>query len=326
MHDRPRARTEGVVSERIDGELVVYDAATQTAHCLSPEAASVWDRCGGDLSILEIADRLELPSESVEHALAALRECGLLDEGPVAVDDGAASGRAYSRREAAFRLAKVGGAAFAGPLVYSVAVGTAQAAFSGTPFPACGTTGAATLGANASGCNVAQTGSTAVGAQPPADTCNGTTGTSGACTGARMCGAAPTGGFNNTSCCYGVCHSTADNSCGSPFICATQFNCVLGGDQCPDTSGAGEFGTCGPGPAPTNPLNRTGTLNCCRGTVICGGASTLNRPRTTSGRVANFGCCSGVCDSSNTTGGRTNGTCTCPGAPTASKPNGCLNT
>ena len=94
MHDRPRARTEGVVSERIDGELVVYDAATQTAHCLSPQAASVWEHCDGDLSILEIADRLELPSESVEHALAALRECGLLDDGPVALDDAAASGRA----------------------------------------------------------------------------------------------------------------------------------------------------------------------------------------------------------------------------------------
>jgi hypothetical protein len=320
MHDRPRARTERVVSERIDGELVVYDAATQTAHCLSPEAGSVWEHCDGDLSILEIADRLELPPESVEHSLAALRECALLDEGPSALDDSAASEFGYSRREAAFRLAKVGGAAFAGPLVYSVAVGTAQAAFSGTPFPACGTTGPATLGTNASGCNAAQTGSTAVGTTAPGG-CNGTSGSNGPCTGARMCGA--TGGFNNTSCCYGVCHSTADNSCGNPFICATQFNCVLGGDQCPDTS---NDTSCGPGPAPTNPLTRTGSLNCCRGTVICGGAGTLNRPKTTSGRVANFGCCSGVCDSSNVAGGRTNGTCTCPGAPTGSKPNGCLNT
>jgi len=320
MHDRPRARTEGIVSERIDGELVVYDAATQTAHCLSAEAASVWEHCDGDLSIVEIAGRLELPSQSVERALAALGECGLLDEGPAALGDSAASQRGYSRREAAFRLAKVGGAAFAGPLVYSVAVGTAQAAFSGTPFPACGTTGSSgPLGANASGCNAAQTGSTAVGTQPPMDTCNGTMGTSGACTGARMC----TVGFYNTSCCYGVCHSTADNSCGNPFICATQFNCVLGGDQCPDTL---NDTSCGPGPAPTNPLTRTGKLNCCQGTVICGGAGTANRPKVTSGRVANFGCCSGVCDSSNTAGNRTNGTCTCPGAPTASKPNGCLNT
>lgn len=316
MHDRPRARTEGIVSERIDGELVVYDAATQTAHCLSAEAASVWEHCDGDLSTVEIADRLELPPESVERALGALSECALLDEGPAAFDASAASERGYSRREAAFRLAKVGGAAFAGPLVYSVAVGTAQAAFSGTPFPACGTTGAT------SGCSAS--GSTPVGSQPPSDTCNGTTGTSGACTGARRCSPGPpTPGFYNTSCCYGVCHSTADNSCGNPFICATQFNCVLGGDQCPDTT---NDTSCGPGPAPTNPLTRTGSLNCCAGTVICGGAGTLNRPKVTSGRVANFGCCSGVCDSSNVAGGRTNGTCTCPGAPTGSRPNLCLNT
>ena len=274
---------------------------------------------------MEIADWLELPSESVEHALAALRECGLLDEGPVALDDRTASGRAYSRREAAFRLAKVGGAAFAGPLVYSVAVGTAQAAFSGTPFPACGTTGPATLGANASGCNVGQTGSQAVGTPTTTGACTGTTGANGPCTGTRGCAA----GFDDTSCCYGVCHSTADNACGSSggvFICVTQFNCVLGGDECPDTSTATASNMCGPGPAPTAPLTRTGSLPCCRGTVICGGAGTSNRPKTTSGRVANFGCCSGVCDSSNTTGGRTNGTCTCPGAPTATKPNGCLNT
>ena len=183
MHDRPRARTEGIVSERIDGELVVYDAATQTAHCLSAEAASVWEHCDGDLSTVEIADRLELPPESVERALGALSECALLDEGPAAFDASAASERGYSRREAAFRLAKVGGAAFAGPLVYSVAVGTAQAAFSGTPFPACGTTGAT------SGCSAS--GSTPVGSQPPSDTCNGTTGTSGACTGARRCSPGP---------------------------------------------------------------------------------------------------------------------------------------
>src|SRR5436305_14667459 len=92
--DRPRARKEGVVSEWIDDELVVYDQLSRTAHCLSRDAASVWERSDGRLSAIQLARELELDPGAVERALDALHGSGLLEEEPV-------DGRSYSRREAA---------------------------------------------------------------------------------------------------------------------------------------------------------------------------------------------------------------------------------
>jgi hypothetical protein len=146
MDDRPKARTEQLISERIDDELVVYDQSNNVAHCLSREAARVFERCDGRLTEAEISDRLTLSLEVVQRAVAALEERSLLDEGPAA-----ASG--YSRRQAAVRLARIGGAALAGPLVYSIDVGSAAAAAShlaaGCPVTACtGVTSCPGSGAN----------------------------------------------------------------------------------------------------------------------------------------------------------------------------------
>ena len=82
MHDRPKARTEQLISERIDDELVIYDQLNHVAHCLSHDAVLVWEHCDGRLTETEIADRLTLSLEVVERAVAALDERGLLDEGP----------------------------------------------------------------------------------------------------------------------------------------------------------------------------------------------------------------------------------------------------
>jgi hypothetical protein len=134
MHDRPKARTEQLICERIDDELVIYDQVNHVAHCLSHEAVLVREYCDGRLTETEIARQLTLSLEVVQRAIAALDERGLLDEDPAA-----ASG--YSRRQAAIRLAKIGGAALAGPLVYSIDVGSAAAAAShlaaGCPVTAC---------------------------------------------------------------------------------------------------------------------------------------------------------------------------------------------
>ena len=109
MHDRPKARTEQLISERIDDELVIYDQLNHVAHCLSHDAVLVWEHCDGLLTETEIAHRLTLSLEVVDRAVAALDERGLLDEGPAA-----ASG--YSRRQAAIRMARIGSAVLAGPL------------------------------------------------------------------------------------------------------------------------------------------------------------------------------------------------------------------
>jgi hypothetical protein len=125
MHNRPQVRTEALVSERVDDELVIYDELSQTAHCLSRDAAAVWEGCDGRRSRADISRELALDRAVVDDTLSELDQRGLLlDASEPADRDG------YSRRQAGIRLAKVGAVAFTAPLVYSVAIGPASAAAS----------------------------------------------------------------------------------------------------------------------------------------------------------------------------------------------------
>ncbi len=157
MHNRPRARTEDLVVERVDDELVVYDERSQMAHALSREAAAVWDSCDGGLSAVDICERVGMDSAVVERALDELREKDLLEE-TIAVRSG------HTRREVAGKFAAIGGAAFVAPFVYSVSVASAQGCVcshpgttpNGSPVPNpnnCGTNGVS--GAVACDCDCA---------------------------------------------------------------------------------------------------------------------------------------------------------------------------
>ena len=249
MDDRPKAKTERVVSERVDDELVVYDGASHTAHCLSSDVASVWELCDGRASQHELAQRLALDPATVERAVNALSESGLLDETP------AAAKREYSRREAAARLAKASGAAFAAPLIYSVAIPSMAAAIS--PTPACGS--------QAPGCTGLTTGTTAVGTEVA---CNNL---GPGCINTETCG-----NFTNSACCHGICAWRGTGTCGgngATYVCSTQYRCVRHGATCPTSTTA----TCGTG----------GNSVCCSPNGKAVSCS------TTTG--ANFGCCSGQC-------------------------------
>jgi hypothetical protein len=123
MLDRPQARTEGIIDERVDEDLVLYDRETRTAHSLSAAAALVWERCDGKRSATEIAHECKLEPALADQALAELSERGLLVELPESL---------ISRRQAAKRLAKVGSVALVAPLIYSVAIPAAAAAASPT--------------------------------------------------------------------------------------------------------------------------------------------------------------------------------------------------
>src|SRR5579875_2378855 len=112
-----RARTTDLISERVGEELVVYDARTSEAHCLSPLAAAVFEAADGATSPERMAevvsaqlhDRFAL--EHVEMALAELEDRGLV-EVPESVG--------VSRRGFMKRTAAVGGAALGASLVTSV--------------------------------------------------------------------------------------------------------------------------------------------------------------------------------------------------------------
>ncbi len=107
----PLARVDQLVVEEIGDEVLVYDQRSDQAHCLGPTAASVWRACDGGAGIKQIAAKLGLDRDVVSHAIDELDECRLLD-GP-----GTAG---LTRREATRKLAKLGTAAVAAPLIYSI--------------------------------------------------------------------------------------------------------------------------------------------------------------------------------------------------------------
>lgn len=131
MQTKPMARSEGLLVEHIADETVVYDAETKEAHCLSPLAAAVFERCDGRTSLDEllaaVSGRMGEPvdADQLVEALAQLQERNLLAPPR-------ASG--FSRRELFRRSATVGAAAMAVPLITTVVAPTPAAAVT----PGCG--------------------------------------------------------------------------------------------------------------------------------------------------------------------------------------------
>ena len=214
MHNRPQARTEGVVVEWAEDDLVIYDQLSQTAHSLSAAVAMVWEVCDGRHSPDEIARQLSLEPAMVARALEELGACGLLDDGP-AIAPG------ISRREAAKKFAKVGGIAFTAPLIYSVAIGPATAAASG-----CTTTGTAPNGTQyGSGTGGNPCPQAPSGAIACATICGGTT-----------AAAAGTFGFNSNCCSSGSCYVLTGAN-GTDFNCVDPSNtCKTSGQTCTTVS------------------------------------------------------------------------------------------
>jgi hypothetical protein len=227
MHDRPKARTEHLVTERIDDELVIYDQLSNVAHCLSSDALAIWDRCDGRLTEDMIARQVELSVDVVGRAVAALEERGLLEKGPGVRPE-------YSRRQAAIRMARIAGAALAGPLIYSVDVGTAAAKASHL----------------AAGCVVTTCGS-----------CTTTTG-------CPLCGTGDAGHTStNSMCASGICYCSLVNSVGTA---QTVLRCAIGSSCHGDANSNCAGGASGPCGCTTN-ANCCGN-NCASG-GLCRSAS-----------------------------------------------------
>jgi hypothetical protein len=137
MERLPSARSEGLIVESLEHELLVYDTERDRAHSLNAVAAAVWELSDGrrDAGLLAEGAAAKLgeavSEEAVWRALSQLDERGLLDgELPRRI-----SGPEYSRRQAVRRMGVIGAsAAFAAPLVKSIVVPTvAQAGASCVP-------------------------------------------------------------------------------------------------------------------------------------------------------------------------------------------------
>ncbi len=126
----PLARTDRLLTERVDGELLVYDLDGDVAVHLNETAALVWRSCDGSRTVAELAtlvahERGEAPDEDVVlMALDNLSEHGLIRSG---YDERDGAAVALSRRRFFRRAGVIGVRA---PVVYSLIVPTAAAALS----------------------------------------------------------------------------------------------------------------------------------------------------------------------------------------------------
>lgn len=110
----PMARSEGLVIEELDDELLVYDLDVDRAHCLGATAGRVWQACDGTTDAATIADRLDLLAEEVTRAFDELDGCGLL-QAPVL------DRSAMTRRDLSFKVIMGGAAVATAPLILSIA-------------------------------------------------------------------------------------------------------------------------------------------------------------------------------------------------------------
>lgn len=120
---RPAARSEDLVLQDVDGELLVYDRFNNSAHCLNATAAQVFRACDGYTSIQVMGNQLNLDEINVEQALFELENCGLLQDEPQL---------GHTRREMAVKFAKYGTAASL-PFIVSTLGPVAMAAATPTP-------------------------------------------------------------------------------------------------------------------------------------------------------------------------------------------------
>lgn len=196
----PTARTAEVVVEELGDELVVYDQRSDQVHCLGAVARRVWRGCDGKTSADQLSKTLKLDSEVVDRALGELDACDLFDG---EATDG------VTRREAAASFAKIGAAAAAAPLIYSIAAPPPAMALT-----ACGT--------GQFGCLAARSTSNAC---PDVTTCR-----TGGC---ACCYLSPNqcGGMNFGACATPRTCSGSSNPCTVAYVkstCGTQANVCTG--------------------------------------------------------------------------------------------------
>ncbi len=137
---RPK-RVDGIVEQLLD-EILVYDRATNTAHCLNRFAASVWRMCDGTKTVHEIEAHARqefganVNRQNLELALTTLYRAGLLQEDAFLLE----VSKKPPRRQFLKQIAPLAGTLLI-PCVASVLVPEAKAAASCSSLgQACNTT------------------------------------------------------------------------------------------------------------------------------------------------------------------------------------------
>jgi hypothetical protein len=326
---KPRARSDDLVIEEVDNELLVYDSTNKRAHCLAATAARVWRACDGYSDASAISEALELDAEVVSQALDELDALELLDtHGLNVVQAGSGNGDGLTRRQLAKRSASVGAGVAAAPLVYSLAVPSPAAAATPTNLAcalfstnSCGVSSGA--GAVAGCCCCCQSGGDCkIGGAT--NTCavsscpGGTPMCSSSCSGAHCSEA-----VNESGCC-GV---TGADGCGCAFAggTANQDGCLCNDTtgQCNDNPRTGCAAGCTPGAVNCGAgcCSKTG---CTQVAAPGGGFFLINCPGCTPGATDCVPCCNGSPISQTASGpeGAPTFNCCVPG-PTSGTPGNC---
>jgi Coenzyme PQQ synthesis protein D (PqqD) len=130
----PLARTDGLLTENVDGEVLVFDQAHEVACRLNESAALVWRHCDGKRTVADLVAVLKAElgdvadEDMVMIALDNLVEHDLIASGYERRDPNATR---FSRRHFIRRMGTAAVAAASAPIVYSMLVPAPSAAASG---------------------------------------------------------------------------------------------------------------------------------------------------------------------------------------------------
>lgn len=140
----PVARTENLLIQEVENELIIYDQKTNVSHCLNPISAFVWHHCDGQNTAKDIAQLLEESFPFVANSEVDVRElvpltveelekCQLIKE---YLEENLAA-PSFSRRKMVKTATLVGGFAIGSmfPLVKSIVTPEPAMASSSPSFP-----------------------------------------------------------------------------------------------------------------------------------------------------------------------------------------------
>jgi hypothetical protein len=264
---KPLARSEDLVIEELEDELLVYDRKSVRAHCLSADAARVWRACDGNTNVDGLRDALDLDRDTVLRALEELEHAELLESHELQIvnanGNGSAKGNGITRRQFGSRGAKVGSAVVAAPLILSITAPSAAAAVSPPPFVC------QLYTTKDCGCSVG------CGSIAGCCCCNENCPTQGSCkvcSSVNFCNAgsqechpvtSPPGFSKGCSDTCGHLPATLGGCCGVSFPAPTGCGCAFGPSAgcCDPTTNGGvpPFGPC---------TSTTNCVPCCNGHVI----------------------------------------------------------
>lgn len=76
----PKARTENIVEQNLDKELLIYDLVTNKAYTLNETWRAVFKACGSNTTFDELKSKSKLNDEIIYLALDELKKNNLLKE------------------------------------------------------------------------------------------------------------------------------------------------------------------------------------------------------------------------------------------------------